>query len=530
MDLFLAAAAILIFVITLVLLLKWIWPSIPASESEESQTFTSLPQKSEAMLLECIEGPIKGTVFSLESHEIVLGRSSQCDICIKADLASRKHALIVYEDGQYILYDQNSTNGTWVNEERIAQHVIQPGDRIQIGPGVFVARLSDQTVEPQALSYDKPAREKLDQQIRHLPGYEILKSWTGGMSMVHQARELKTGQMVALKVLRSQNPYIHDKFIKEIEVGKKLRHPHIVSVYDGGQEGEDWYMVMEFVEGGTLKEVMQPNQPLALDFTVQVVGQICEALAYAHQCGVFHRDIKPANILLTADRTAKLGDFGIARLAQAVTRTAHGLIVGTPKYMSYEQVGGGDIDGRSDIYSLGIVLYEALTGRLPFFHSDPMELIDLHLKREPIPPRQINPNIPPGVEAATLRALHKNKSQRFQDARDLARAIGYVSTTEVKASLAGGEDQNLQLVIPDRPSIRLEKQHLILGRSLVNPGDKQISRRHANVAYRGDCWWLEDNDSANGVYLNGRRIFEPVMLQEGDKIRLGRTELRVERI
>ncbi len=478
------------------------------------------------MYLICTEGPKKGQKYPLEKSPLIFGRASTCQVFIPASLVSRRHALIEREEGQLVLYDQDSANGTWVNGERIARHVLKTGDQVQVGPCVFSVHQSGTTQKTEYIKLDLP-EERTVAPIQ-LTGYELLERWEGGMATVHKARYLKTGQIVAIKMLRSRDRYVQDKFIKEIEVGKKLNHPYIVRVYHGGQEDGQWYMVMEFVEGGTLRDRMQAGRPLPLEFALKTISQMCEALAYAHHMGVYHRDIKPANILLTPAGDVKLGDFGIARLAQAVTMTQLGAIVGTPKYMSYEQARGQKVDRRSDIYSLGLILYEALTGRLPFVTSDPLKLIEMHITQKPPSLRRFNPEVPPHLEAVTLKALEKERAKRFQNAGDMAKALGYTFSFESsKTTRIAADRANLRLLAPNARSLKLKSKVTPLGRANINPQDKQMSRTHARIIFRGGCWWLEDNKSANGTYVNKRRIFEPVMLQSGDEVRLGSTILYV---
>jgi serine/threonine protein kinase len=476
-------------------------------------------------ILICVVGTEQGQEIPITKHQIKFGRFSDCDVTIPTELVSRYHAILSYENGQYILYDQNSTNGTWVNGQRIMECHVEPNDRIQIGPNVFVLRFSKETPKSsdrQITPTPTPQGLKSEEHLsglytRNLTDYEMLDKWSGGMAVVYKARSI-TGQIVAIKLLSSQDPYIKDKFIREIEVGKTLNHPHIVQVLGGGQHEGKWFMIMEFMEGETLSDRIQVGLPSPLDFTIQLVGQICSALGYAHQRGIYHRDIKPANILFDGNNSAKLGDFGIARIAQAVTMTAHGAVIGTPKYMSPEQGTGQKIDHRSDIYSLGIVLYQMLTGYAPFNHKDALYLIGCHIKEMPRPPHEINPNVPPQLEQIALKALEKDPANRFQHADEMAHALGYKSNKRAKTTIV-----SMMLTTTNNVIFRLGEDRLILGRNNVNVEDTEISRMHAMVVYQRGRWWLEDNNSTNGTFVNRRRIFEPVMLRPDDEIRIGQT-------
>lgn len=505
----------------------------PFCHAPVSANVTFSPRFPTARLV-IIEGPQSGQEYKINEKEVHIGRSPDCDIRLENNLVSWQHAILTFEDNQYILYDQDSTNGTWVNGRRIAQSVIHPGDdQIQIGPSVFSLAIADGQAKQPSLKPIAKVQEEPKIKVHDFGNYKQIETLgRGGASIVYKAVSKQDGETVAIKVLKDPDPYIRDKFRKEgQEIAQMLRHPRIVRVYGGGESQGVLYLVMELMEGKTLRERLKGN-PLPLSQAISITGQMCEALGYAHSMGIYHRDIKPENIFFSSpssNEEAKLGDFGIARMAQSVTRTASGWLLGTPPYMSYEQAKGHQIDGRSDIYSLGVVLYEMTTGRCPFMAEDPLAIVDKHIKEYPTSPRNINSNLPSYVEDVIMRALEKDRRQRFQSANEMAQALGYNGATYSKKNLQPDYAplQDIQLVRSDGVVIPLKSDVTPLNRKNVNPNDLEISRQHAHVVKREGHYWIEDLGSANGTFVNDLRVFRPEVLQPGDEIRLGQTTLQV---
>ena len=253
--------------------------------------------------------------------------------------------------------------------------------------------------------------------------YEVIQRvGGGGMALVYKARDLLLGRFVALKVLRPQ--FAHDeefvrRFRREARSAASLSHPNIVGIYDVGQDGDDHYIVMEYVEGHTLNELIRERAPFQPEEAVHIAVQICEALEHAHQNQIIHRDIKPHNILIGKNGRVKVTDFGIARAVTAATITQTGSVVGSVHYFSPEHAKGVATGEKSDIYSLGIVLYQMVTGRLPFLGESPISVALKHLQEPFEAPRRVNPLIPQSLENIIVRAMRKDPSERYQSAREM---------------------------------------------------------------------------------------------------------------
>ncbi len=262
---------------------------------------------------------------------------------------------------------------------------------------------------------------------RTLGGYQIIEQiGIGGMATVYKAYQANMDRYVALKVLPRQlaeDPNFLARFEQEARTIARLENKNILPVYDYGTQDGYTYLVMRYVGHGTLKDLTTKG-PLPLPTTVDFLEQIAEALQYAHDNGVIHRDVKTSNVLIDEHQQCYLTDFGIAKLAASSAHfTASGALIGTPAYMSPEQCSGMAIDHRSDLYSLGIVLYEMLTGVVPYQAETPVAIVLMHMQ-SPLPsPRQNNPNIPEAVEQVVFRALAKSPDDRFQSARDFAQAL-----------------------------------------------------------------------------------------------------------
>ncbi|CAM2815513.1 Stk1 family PASTA domain-containing Ser/Thr kinase [Paenibacillus sediminis] len=253
--------------------------------------------------------------------------------------------------------------------------------------------------------------------------YEIIERiGGGGMALVYKAHDILLNRNVAIKVLRQQ--FVHDeefirRFRREAQSAASLSHPNVVSIYDVGQEDDIHYIVMECVEGQNLNEIIKERAPLQVEEAVRIASQICDALDHAHQNQIIHRDIKPHNILIGRNGRVKVTDFGIARAVTSTTITQTGSVVGSVHYFSPEHAKGVATGEKSDLYSLGIVLYQMLTARLPFLGESPISVALKHLQEQFEEPRAVNPLIPQSVENIILKSMRKNPNERYQSAKEM---------------------------------------------------------------------------------------------------------------
>ena len=248
----------------------------------------------------------------------------------------------------------------------------------------------------------------------------------GGMAQVYKARDNILGRIVAVKVLRDQfttDEQFVARFRREAQAAANLTHPNIVNVYDVGQDGDLHYIVMEFIAGQSLKELITRNAPLPVEQAISIGAQILAGLEYAHRSGLIHRDIKPQNVLITNDGVVKVTDFGIAKSVSDLGLTEAGQALGTAHYFSPEQAKGERVVPQSDIYAVGVTLYEMLTGRLPFESDNAVGLAYKHISEPPPSVRLLNPGVPSRLEAIIMKALAKEPQQRYPNAAEMERAL-----------------------------------------------------------------------------------------------------------
>jgi serine/threonine-protein kinase len=333
--------------------------------------------------------------------------------------------------------------------------------------------------------------------------YEIVgELGRGAMGVVYKAMDPVIGRTVAVKTIRLSEegtglsrPELLTRFQTEARAAGLLTHPNIVVVFDAGEEDGLYYITMELVEGKSLQALLDGGHAFPLPRTLRIMEQTCSALQFAHERNVVHRDIKPANLMLTADDTVKVTDFGTAKILQfgTVQQTAH--VMGTPSYMSPEQVKGRAVDGRSDIFSLGVMLYEMVTGEKPFPGQSITTVIYKIVNEEPVPPRQINPSIHPGISAIVMKALVKDPDQRYQNCREMLEDLrNYRSLAP-----SGGSPQSTMVMGGGSPAVTLisgnatgrgftgEDQTVIATARSLNtrasaPGQTPLVRRTGSIA------------------------------------------------
>jgi serine/threonine protein kinase len=420
---------------------------------------------------------------------------------------------------------------------------------------------------------------------RSLDRYQILNLLgEGGMGAVFRARDITLQRDVAVKVMHPQfarRPDFRQRFLQEARTAARLDHPGVVKVHDFGQARGHLYIVMEFLAGDNLRQMLQTlkasGQWIVLPEAIELLRQVCLAIDYVHHEGVLHRDIKPDNIMLKPAEGERLPyrpvltDLGLAKLAEGGMLTQEGTSMGTPAYMSPEQALGEETDARSDVYSLGILVYELAVGQLPFHVRTLTEAIRSHTKEPPPPPRSLRPDLPEGLERVILQALEKDPGDRFPSARALAGALQHLDEATIpaaapptalqgEASLLTQYQQSLearrgpsildqfpppppdltgdsvQILFPDGTSrpIPIPAGELAIGRGAGNDlalDHPSVSRRHVRVESDGTAYRVTDLDSANGTFLGNVRLLPgvPEVWAAGEPLRIGDVWLRLVR-
>ncbi|MDD2916170.1 MAG: serine/threonine-protein kinase [Gallionella sp.] len=294
--------------------------------------------------------------------------------------------------------------------------------------------------------------------ISQLGRYEVLgELGQGAMGIVYKAKDPLIDRVVAIKTINlglamEEKEEYEGRFYQEAKAAGRLNHPNIVTIYDVGKSGEVAYIAMEFLQGRELRDIMNDGQLLPVEQVLDIVAQVAQGLAYAHEHDIVHRDVKPSNIMVIRDGHAKITDFGIARMASSAVRTQTGMVLGSPKYMSPEQVMGKAIDQRSDIFSLGVMLYEMLTGQSPFNGENVNAIMYQTLNAVPVPPSTLNPSVPEMVNFIVAKALAKKLEDRYHNAKDLALDLRACRDTlprsgqQINVTPAAGEKKRIEVI------------------------------------------------------------------------------------
>ena len=361
-------------------------------------------------------GSERGKQFKLpDSGTFAIGRDEKCAVCIDDIMASRVHCVVRCESGKWVIEDHKSTNGFRVNDVPVARHTLIPGDTIEIGDTLLALSATDE--DPLIGST--------------LAGYDIEKRLgRGAMGTVYLARQLSLDRPVALKILAprfSKDEDFIQRFLEEARAAGRLNHPNVVQVYDAGHEGDYHYMSMEFLEGGSLEELLEREERLDIIRAVEAARDAAQALQFAQQNHIVHRDIKPANLLLTLDGTVKVGDLGIAadlrQYSGGVEATGKTPVAGSPRYMAPEQARGESLDQRADIYGLGATLYKMVAGVAPFDGASVKEIIRAKMDNDPPPLRKLIPEVPGGLSSVVQKMLARNPDSRYENAEQVYTAL-----------------------------------------------------------------------------------------------------------
>ena len=305
---------------------------------------------------------------------------------------------------------------------RLASHQLQLGDA---ATRAMLAAGGDASSKPASRPSAAPFALEVGQRLADR--FVIQRSLgSGGMGAVYLASDERLGESIALKIMHGMallDPAASDRLRREASAARRISHPNIVKIHDVGEDSGHLFLSMEYVEGQSLKELIQRHSVLPVERVRNYVREICEGLAAAHSQGVVHRDLKPGNVLVTPDQRVKIIDFGLARIANLEGMTATGMLLGTPEYMAPEQIKGGQINARTDLYALGALTYHALVGRPPFTGDTPIAVSLAQATETPIVPSQLRPGLDPGWDAFVLAAMSKDPLGRPESAEAMRDAV-----------------------------------------------------------------------------------------------------------
>lgn len=389
--------------------------------------------------------------------------------------------------------------------------------------------------------------------------YEVIESLgKGATSAVLKAKDPLLNRFVAIKAIHpqlSQKPGFETRLQREVEALAKLDHPNIVDIYDAGTQQKTFYMVLEFVSGDTLKDRIEQSakedKTLPLEQVDDIITSLCSAIDFIHQAGLVHRDLKPANIMFNEEDNLMLTDFGIVKILGGESYTITRGLLGTPYYMSPEQCIAEAIDKRSDVYSIGVILFELCTGALPFGGKMLMNIVKGHVQQEPPKPHVVNPELPVQISEVILKALNKEPDDRYQSAGELAKDY-------IAARKATGADTPVPKKVADVPQPSVQNACLkssssgkvyaltreaenLIGRSKTDQsvnidltseeGSEYVHSKHAILRFSDGRWELEQlKDTRNPIFVNDTKV-EPgskTELSLGDRIKFVEAEMILE--
>jgi eukaryotic-like serine/threonine-protein kinase len=347
------------------------------------------------------------------------------------------------------------------------------------GPGRDTARVTNEERDGATMTTRRLLSDRYE--LGETLGY-------GGMSEVHRGRDVRLGRDVAVKVLRAdlaRDPQFQHRFRREAQNAAALNHPAIVAVYDTGEtvseNGSLPYIVMEFVDGRTLRDIVKTEGPMDEQRAMETMADVCAALDFSHRNGIIHRDVKPANVMINNAGSVKVMDFGIARAladGQGVTQTA--AVVGTAQYLSPEQARGELVDARSDVYAAGCVLYELITGDPPFTGDSPVAVAYQHVREDPIPPSHQNPGVSPALDAVVLKAMSKNPANRYQSAAEMRTDMVRVLSGQRQLAPMVMTDADRNLMLDSGPTVALRPvRPTRAGRRHAEPGTGPADERRS---------------------------------------------------
>jgi serine/threonine-protein kinase len=395
-------------------------------------------------------GPDKGRSFPLpEDDTLLLGRSRATGTRLSDPHVSRVHCEVTIEGGRVGVHDFDSVGGTFVNGRRVSREELQAGDVLRVGETEL--RLEEDAPAPsssgpafKADSAVLPAdlRQLEDLAGQRLDRYELLSVLGAGqIGLVFEARDTTDGSLLALKVLKpefARDEKAMQRFVRGMKASRSLDHPHLVTIYAAGRTGPYWWVAMEYVEGQSLAQrLRQRGEAGRLEWAqaLRVAVHVGRALAFAHGQGLVHRNVMPPNILLRrSDNTVKLGDLLLAKALEGALRqevTRPGELVGNVYYMSPERTqAGAAVDGRADVWSLGVTVYQALAGRLPFTGGTFVEVVNKIRRAEPERPAKYQPGLPPFFEQVVLKMLAKRVEQRYSTAAEMVTELEQLAGLE----------------------------------------------------------------------------------------------------